>query len=167
MFIQGKPCKHGHDGKRYRSGVCVECAREGMRQGPSSPEKREQRKLYSRSYHLKKTPEQKEADKVRHANWRKTDKGKRNTANRYFKRAYGITADQIDEMIASQGNACAICKKSGLLERYGRLSVDHDHLTGKVRELLCDDCNIAIGILGEDTIRLEAAIKYLKRHRGA
>jgi hypothetical protein len=44
------------------------------------------------------------------------------------------------------------------------LSVDHNHVTNKVRALLCDDCNVGIGTLGENPERLEAAAAYLRHH---
>jgi hypothetical protein len=44
-----------------------------------------------------------------------------------------------------------------------RLSIDHNHETGEVRELLCGDCNTAIGMAKEDPEILQAMISYLKR----
>ena len=62
------------------------------------------------------------------------------------------------EMLESQGGVCAIC---GAMPK-GRLAVDHDHATGQVRGLLCSPCNVALGFLRDDPIRLKAAIAYLE-----
>jgi hypothetical protein len=70
---------------------------------------------------------------------------------------YGVTQRQYDEMFAAQGGRCAICR-----EAFEVLSVDHDHVTGEVRGLLCPPCNIAIGNLADSPERAIAAARYLK-----
>jgi hypothetical protein len=73
---------------------------------------------------------------------------------------YGLTIESYNEMVINQGGVCKIC----LLAPTGRkknLCVDHCHVTGKVRGLLCDSCNRAIGLLGDDTNLLAKAIEYL------
>lgn len=78
---------------------------------------------------------------------------------------YGITGEEYDAMEREQDGKCAICKQPE--RRYGshgkvkRLAVDHCHETGKVRGLLCADCNTAIGLLGDNPERVEAARAYL------
>lgn len=62
-----------------------------------------------------------------------------------------------------QGGVCAICK-SPENGRYAHLSVDHDHDTGKIRGLLCNNCNRGIGLLKDDPKILEQAKKYLETH---
>ena len=44
------------------------------------------------------------------------------------------------------------------------LVVDHDHETGKIRGLLCSNCNVAIGLLEEDISRMQSMIAYLERY---
>jgi hypothetical protein len=75
-------------------------------------------------------------------------------------RNFGLTVEQYNEMLISQGGVCAICrgKPRG---RKTRLSVDHCHTTRKIRGLLCDHCNRAIGILGESPEVLARAADYL------
>lgn len=82
-------------------------------------------------------------------------------ARRTTLRQYGLTIEQFDEMSAKQGGRCAVC---GSPPRNGKanLDVDHDHKTGKVRGLLCDVCNRAIGLLGDDAESLARAAQYLK-----
>ncbi len=80
---------------------------------------------------------------------------------------YGITLEQYQEMMDAQGGLCAICRKSPL-EKEGKkyLVVDHDHVTGRIRGLLCNDCNIGIGKLGDTTEGVAAALKYLQAQGG-
>ena len=78
---------------------------------------------------------------------------------------FGLTVDAYDAMVNVQGGVCAICREqcaSGM-----RLSVDHDHMTGEVRGLLCKICNVAIGHLKDDPELLRRAAEYLERRRRA
>lgn len=72
---------------------------------------------------------------------------------------YGITYETYLSMLEEQGGVCAVCSAPP-----GRrvLCVDHNHETGRVRGLLCSNCNAGIGMLGDDPDRLESAITYLK-----
>lgn len=79
-------------------------------------------------------------------------------------RKYGIDAEQYEQMIISQGNCCKICKIDFNKLGKRRPSVDHNHATGKVRDLLCNHCNTILGLCKEDTSVLESAVKYLKLH---
>lgn len=72
---------------------------------------------------------------------------------------YGITEADYDEMSARQGGLCAIC---GDPPEGRRLVVDHSHATGAVRGLLCDACNMGIGLLRECSFILESAAVYLE-----
>lgn len=78
---------------------------------------------------------------------------------------YGLTLGQYEKIFADQGGACAICECPESDMQYGRLRplcIDHDHATGEIRGLLCNDCNRGIGFLGDDMSRLERAIHYLQ-----
>jgi hypothetical protein len=77
-----------------------------------------------------------------------------------FKRVYGISLEDYDVMFERQGGACAICKRTGLT-----LCVDHCHLTGEVRGLLCIRCNSAIGFCSDDPALLQTATDYLQAAR--
>jgi hypothetical protein len=82
-------------------------------------------------------------------------------------RQYGLTPEQYDEMIAKQDGRCAICGQfpgtTMGVDRHN-LTVDHDHATGAVRELLCDFCNRGLGIFRDDPDTLIAAAMYLLKH---
>ena len=82
-------------------------------------------------------------------------------AEYHLKTKYGITLDDYDTMLITQGGGCAICGTNDTGSR-ARLSVDHDHATGAVRGLLCQPCNIGIGHFKDDLDKLLSAIKYLK-----
>jgi hypothetical protein len=72
-------------------------------------------------------------------------------------------------MVAEQGDKCAICGRAEPNGR-GRWHIDHDHKTGKVRGLLCNNCNVLLGHAHEDPAILWAAIDYLANdasNRGA
>ena len=79
-----------------------------------------------------------------------------------LKRKYGITLGQYEELKLMQDNKCAICKTPSNECSKGILFVDHNHNTGKVRGLLCNKCNAAIGLLNENILLFEAAKSYLK-----
>ena len=77
------------------------------------------------------------------------------------KHKYGLTKQQFTEMLAAQQNQCLICDDP--IE--GRkVCVDHDHLTGKVRGLLCNSCNFGIGALRDSSELCLKAATYLAGH---
>ena len=88
-----------------------------------------------------------------------TESGRKSVSNRksHLKRKYGLTLEDFDALLAAQGGGCAICG------RPDADNVDHDHRTGRVRGILCFNCNVAIGHIADDEDRLAAAMKYLSR----
>ena len=77
----------------------------------------------------------------------------------HMKYNYGITQKDYDAILLSQMGVCAICG----YRSDGVLHVDHNHETGKVRGLLCSNCNRAIGLLKDSPGILRAAALYLER----
>jgi len=77
-----------------------------------------------------------------------------------LKRNYKITPEDYQRMFDSQLGVCRICQQPES-EKREYLSIDHDHATGKVRGLLCHDCNLGLGKFKDDTKRLQMAIIYL------
>jgi hypothetical protein len=73
-----------------------------------------------------------------------------------------ITATRYKKMLAMQKGKCAICEGQ---PRARRLAVDHCHVTGRIRGLLCMRCNVALGLMGDDLKGLRRFEKYLIRFR--
>ena len=100
------------------------------------------------------------------------DKYKRESGTRkgeQLKRLYNITREDWDNLYTQQKGCCAICKQPELVIDYRTktvrtLAVDHCHVTGKVRGLLCTQCNRAIGLLKDNISVLENAISYLEEN---
>jgi hypothetical protein len=84
-------------------------------------------------------------------------------ANALIKRKYGITLSDYDKMLEKQNGQCAICG-TRKVPNCGRFVVDHDHSSGKIRGLLCSNCNTGLGLLGDDPQTLESALTYLRKH---
>jgi hypothetical protein len=78
-------------------------------------------------------------------------------------RRYGITVDDYDRMLVAQNGVCAICRQPCLTGK--RLAVDHDHATGKVRGLLCSNCNQGLGHYCDEPVLLRAAADYVERSK--
>jgi len=83
----------------------------------------------------------------------------------YLKRKYGITLEEWCAMFDKQNSLCAICNQVGFkLDPASKnlLVVDHCHATGKVRGLLCHNCNRALGLLKDNKANLVRALDYLE-----
>lgn len=76
--------------------------------------------------------------------------------NYHLRRRYGITGEHYDRMLAEQDGLCAICRERPAAH------VDHDHASGRVRGLLCFNCNQALGNFSDRTDFMLAAIAYLQ-----
>ena len=90
---------------------------------------------------------------------------KRERASR-IKKQYGITIDQASSMLLQQGGGCAICAKPLSIEQEGKLAadyshIDHCHTTGKVRGILCNNCNHGVGKFMDSPELLRKAANYL------
>jgi hypothetical protein len=79
-----------------------------------------------------------------------------------LKTKYGLTRADYQALVDGQAGLCAVCSASPPDGK--RLVVDHDHITGQVRGLLCSPCNIMIGHSQERSETLEAGAAYLRRH---
>ena len=98
-------------------------------------------------------------------NWKTNNRD--HARNTYLKRIFGISLDDYNFLFKKQKKRCAICKinQNKLHRRDKRnnsLYVDHDHRTGKVRGLLCVDCNRGLGSFRDCIENLKNAIKYLR-----
>lgn len=94
-------------------------------------------------------------------NWRRNNRDKINklTKQYHMRRTYGISLEELGLMKEAQEWKCALCGNTG------RLCVDHDHKTGKVRELLCVACNFAVGSVERKGVDFVAKIvDYVRRY---
>jgi hypothetical protein len=109
--------------------------------------------------------------------YRASSARRENMRRTYVLRKYGISFQELEDLLQRHSERCAICRRpwtqcvSAKRSRYDArflqyLCVDHDHATGKVRGLLCNGCNTAIGMFQEDAARLAAAAEYLARRGG-
>lgn len=87
---------------------------------------------------------------------------------RRYMMKYGINLEQYATMVEEQKGLCYTCGKPESQAQQGtvrQLAVDHDHATGKVRKLLCNNCNAILGHARDSVNTLEAMIAYLKEHQ--
>ena len=84
--------------------------------------------------------------------------------NANLKLYYGITSADYDRMLTEQNGRCAICGTDQPIGNRKYFSVDHNHETGKVRGLLCNPCNKALGLLQDSATVIRKAADYLDLH---
>jgi len=89
--------------------------------------------------------------------------------DKYLKKLYGLSLIEYNKLLETQDHKCAICNQpEGAIDPYSKkprkLAVDHCHKTGKVRGLLCTNCNTGTGRFNDDISLLKAAVKYLKSY---
>lgn len=137
--------------KDGRQRHCRACRRDGTRELYGADAAfRDKRAEYFRKYRQK---------------YRENERDRQRAAKLWL--TYGMTLDQFTELNEAQGGGCAICgggpHGGHRTARKKWLSVDHCHETGRIRGLLCDNCNIGIGKFKDDPALLLAAIEYLAR----
>lgn len=119
-----------------------------------TPEQQAAKSAYMRAY-WKKNPD-------KYAIFLEKQKIKAYTTGKNLKQ-YGFTLDQYEVLNQSQNGKCKICgnrnRKSG---QSVRLAVDHDHVTGRIRGLLCNTCNRGLGMFRDDAGLLQTAADYLR-----
>lgn len=87
-------------------------------------------------------------------------KKRRTCRNCYLQRTYGITEGYYRQMWRAQGGKCYLCKIPFRDESHA--CVDHDHKTGRVRQLLCEECNLGLGNFKDNPAVLRKAAKYVE-----
>ena len=114
-------------------------------------EKTEKRRAWKRAY------DKKRAQTPKRRAWVKVYK------ERYgYRSLYGLSIEQYAALRKAQGDLCAMCgNPAPKYKRTHRLYVDHDHSTNRVRALLCQPCNLAVGQVETNSNRLELARVYL------
>ena len=120
-------------------------------------EAKEQKRLYQKEYHSR--PENKEKERARNKRRRENpDYVKKQARNSFLRNIarYGVTEEQYNTMVS---RGCAVC---GSTERP---HLDHDHETGKFRDLLCGKCNQALGLLQDSSEIVGNLLKYINKHK--
>ena len=115
---------------------------------------RERHRDALREYGLVYRRENAERERVRKREWQakwRVENPRGELAQRI--RKYGLTTEQYDELLVAQGGVCAVCAEP---PARGRLHVDHDHGTGRIRGLLCRRCNTGLYLLENEPLRLRA-----------
>lgn len=80
-----------------------------------------------------------------------------------LKLRYGMTPQDAENLLKSQGGVCSIC--GGNNWGFYGYHIDHDHETGIVRGILCGSCNRGLGCFYDDISKLQLAIEYLAKHK--
>lgn len=145
--------KRTNGGKNGYQSRCKDCFNALMRQQRADPIRGQCRREYMNKYN-----QQMRSDPIR----RNRQKYQQRLSK--IKQVYGITQAEYHQLLALQKGVCAICGNPETGKTYGKvrqLSVDHDHKTGKIRGLLCNCCNRAIGLLRDDMNLLLRATSYL------
>ena len=177
-FFTRVPCTNGHlVERRTDNGQCVQCDRD--RDAVKRLKRGQKPREFTKVVTLNMTVEEKlertrERSKKSYAKNRdaviaRTRKFIENNPDAIrgyrLKGLYGITIAEYDALVIAQGGVCAICKTSPSEKKnHVGLYVDHNHTTGKVRGLLCRDCNSALGLFQDSQDVLKAAISYLSTY---
>lgn len=129
------------------------------------------RKAYMKEYHAKWYEQHKEKRLKQIAEYTASKpkewiqaKGRRH----HLKRRYNITPQEYETKLASQDYKCALCSKDASDNKRGGkldpLHIDHCHISGKLRDLLCHQCNSGLGQFKDNIEILQKAIDYLRKH---
>ena len=134
MYTPSKPCPYGHITKRYtKYGQCLDCLKRMKKEGRAAGRWKESELAYSRRY-------------------------MKNNALKLRVKVYGLTTADFKNMLLKQNNKCLICDNNLIP---GRLThIDHCHLSGKVRGILCRGCNVGMGQFMHDPERMRKAAAY-------
>lgn len=80
----------------------------------------------------------------------------------YYRIYFGLTPEEYDNIYSrlfkKQEGKCYLCEKSDIV-----LRLDHNHTTGKIRKLLCEDCNLFTGRIEKDLDFVSKVISYIRK----
>lgn len=155
-----KPLSAFHRNKSHSTGTVSKCKRctsaisklRGYGRGTDAYKKNKQRRT---------TPEQKAKLHAAKVAFRLSPLGILAGVRHHLRNVYGLSITQYEQMYFNQSGLCSICDNPLI----GNLMVDHDHLTGKVRGLLCGRCNSGLGHFCDDIDSMCRAQAYLRQHR--
>lgn len=152
-------------GERKRSGtiLCLSCSNEERRQKPCPS----CGKPYNEKDFIIKNPTRSYPNGKRQGKCKECSKEDYLPHNRKssWKRK-GLNPEKVLDLLENHNGRCDICGTKTPLGQGECFKVDHDHKSGKLRGLLCNNCNCGLGHFKDDPVRLRKAIKYLKSHKG-
>lgn len=143
-----KPFAQFPKNRRGKHGInvyCLTCAAQKVRDRRATPEGQAAHRAASKRWREANT----ERNKDNHAKWN-----------------YGIEHGTYDTLLAKQDSKCAICRTTEPGSRLNRFPIDHCHTSGKVRGLLCENCNRGLGLFQDNKSLLSNAIAYLTLAEG-
>jgi hypothetical protein len=134
-----------------------------------------QTKEQHRAWRLKNRERLKERKRIYDIQYARNNKGKRREINmrwraenkeylRYYcrMRRYGLSFEQVKNILTNSENKCQICNSQLDDTRAGKPHIDHNHITGKVRGILCGNCNRGLGYFHDNIETMGSAIEYLQ-----
>lgn len=149
----------------YHRNFCKECQNEWAKKWRETPDGQEYHKTYNEGHREKQT-EYRQIYREAFLDSPELQTKQKDYLRRWgLKNNFGITLEEYEKMLSAQDGKCAICgtdkpyKRSKLQSNF---SVDHDHVTGKVRGLLCFRCNTGIGHFQDNIDLMKEAIVYLQ-----
>ena len=146
--INKKSCSYSYKVLKCRCLECKNCKRKTRKFDPKAKEK-------SRLWRLN-NPERSRLNSVNY------QKKHPEMVLKWKLKKYNMTVDEYKTLLKKQKYECAICKIHEVDEKYyKRLSVDHDHISKKIRGLLCGNCNTGLGKFKDDVELLKKAIVYI------
>jgi len=144
---------------------CIECTKKNDKKYYKKNKKAFKRR--SRKHYIKRAANPGFVRKMRQYSrqYREREDFRRNARISYVRYRHKLSEDQYLALLRKQKNRCAICRKRFIDTPKYRCCVDHCHKTKRVRGLLCHRCNVAIGLLDEDPVRIGRIVGYLRSVR--
>lgn len=156
-FTQSPEVKDRNNARRRERRATDPDYRERIKEQRSTPEARERDNSHRRARRAT-DPDYRDKENARDRKRFHTNSTRRHRLlDRALFKRYGITKADYDRMSAEQNYRCAICEQ----EAADGLQIDHNHQTNQVRELLCENCNIGVGLFDENPETMAKAIVYL------
>lgn len=104
-------------------------------------------------------------NREKHKEYYSSPERKKKYRIRYIEKSFNISYHEYDKLYLEQSGLCAICNLPETSSKCTYLAVDHCHKTGKIRGLLCNGCNRALGMLGDTLAGVEKAVEYLRKNQ--
>lgn len=175
LFFDGKPCKRGHIAERYTlRGYCKTCAVDLATKYKLTDKYTKYKKKYLASLKAKRIKNNKNPRACLvglSVEEKKARKRELKSVSSYM-RNYNISKEEAVDIFNRRSNSvCEICNTVPPIQKTQggnlkpRLVLDHCHDTGKIRGLLCNNCNWGLGHFSDDVDKLNLAIKYLNKHK--